>query len=591
MPSSYCVGKIASYDFPDRWPDLLPALFNVVPAGNDAQVYGALKILSDVIEESLSEDQFFGMARDIVKAVTQVAFDENRRANLRALAISIFRGCFNLMDIVKEDHPAEVKAFAEEVLKEWLSFFTTILKAPLPEAPTSDIMRQPEAWDTVISIKMQVVKTLLRVKAVFPNLLTPHSTILFTAVWEELSRLQQPYENLYILNAAQGRMEDTDALPYTLDFLVVEELDFLNQCFRAPPVQAELGKQLEQHKSANEASWMTDVMRMLVSYSRIGCEEQDLWDVDCSLYLVEETSASANYTARIAASDLLIKLGEWYSQKTVDALFSYTQTLFPADKAPWKTQEASLFLFSMLLMDFQDMDKTVPANIVESYLTFVDYTINQPQEPYLRARGYLLGGSLTRAVVTPPALLVRTIGCITSETEEVVQLSCIKALEYFMRSGRVQHERQVPILTAMSQYMATKDPDDLEEFEELVVTLAETIRLAINLDPRIVIHNHDVQSVDLLFVIAKHGSANFQALMLVTDGFEDIVRTLSDTASYSALCSKVLPSLIGAFGTASVTSNDPLITVSIMEERGFSTSADQHVDCHGTADGPCAIWL
>ncbi|KAH7369251.1 armadillo-type protein [Plectosphaerella cucumerina] len=558
--TSYCVGKIASYDFPDRWPDLLPSLFNVVPAGNDAQVYGALKILSDVIEESLSEDQFFGMARDIVKAVTQIAFDEARRPNLRALAISIFRGCFDLMDIVKDDHPTEVKAFADEMLKEWLPFFTTILKAPLPEAQTSGILRQPETWDSIVSIKMQVVKTLLKVKTVFPNLLTPHSTTLFSAVWEELARLQQPYEDLYILNAAQGRMEDTDALPYTLDYLVVEELDFLNQCFRAPPVQAELATQLSQYDSASKVPWMTEVMRMLVSYSRIGCEEQDLWDVDCSLYLVEETSASANYTARIAASDLLIKLGEWYSHNTIDALFSYTQSLFPADKAPWKTQEAALFLFSMLLSDFQDMDKSIPQNITEAYLAFVDFTINQPQEPYLRARGYLLGGSLTRAVETPPALLDRTIACITTESEEVVQLSCIKALEYFMRSSRVPQDRQVLLLTAISQYMTTKDPEDLEELEELVVTLAETIRLAINLDPRIVINNQEVQSVDLLFVIAKHGSANFQALMLVTEGFEDIVRTLSQPEAYAALCTKVLPTLIGAFGTASVTDNDPLVT-------------------------------
>ncbi|KAM0636425.1 hypothetical protein ACHAPW_000710 [Verticillium nonalfalfae] len=563
--TSYSVGKIASYDFPERWPHLLPALFAVIPSGTDAQIYGGLKILSDVIDESLSEDQFFSMAREIVKAVTQVAFDENRRPSLRAQAVSIFRGCFDLMDIVKEDHPTDVKAFADEALKQWFPFFLQVLKTPLPDAPAAGPgdLRQPEPWNGVISIKIQSVKTLLKIKNVFSNLMTPQSVDLFSTVWSELKTLQTPYENLYINNATQGRMEDSDALPFTLDYLVVEELDFLNQCFRALPVVAELARQLEQSATSGESSWMVEVMSMLASYSRIGSEEQGMWDIDCSLYLVEETSASANYTARIAASDLLIKLGEWYSQKTVDAVFAYTQTLFSGDKAPWKTQEASLFLFSMLLSNFHDMDKSIPSPITEAYLALVDYSINQSEEPYLRARGYLLGGNLTRAVQTPAALLDRTIACITTEGEEVVQLSCIKALEYFMRSGRVPADRQVPMLNAISQYMQDKDPDDLEAYEELVVTLAETIRLAINLDARVAIQAQDVQSVDLLFHIAKYASSNFQALMLVGEAFEDIVRSLSDSASYAALCAKVLPTLIAAFNTAAVTENDPLVTTAV----------------------------
>ncbi|KAL2760104.1 hypothetical protein ACRALDRAFT_2045619 [Sodiomyces alcalophilus JCM 7366] len=560
--TSYSVGKIAAQDYPERWPDLLSTLFTVVPGGSDAQVYGGLKILSDVIDETLSEDQFFSMAREIVKAVTQVAFDENRRPNLRALAISIFRGCFDLMDIVKDDHPTEVKGFADEALKEWLPYFLQILKAPLPESapPNSDNLRQPEAWNSVISIKIQVVKTLLKVKTVFPNLLTPHSTALFSGVWSELQNLQGPYEELYINHGAQGRMEDSDALPFTLDFLVVEELDFLNQCFRAPPVIAELAGQLEQHAPGQEVPWMVDITKMLVSYSRIGSEELEMWEIDCSLYLVEETSASANYTARIASSDLLIKLGEWYNQRAVDALFAHTQTLFGPEKAPWVTQEAALFLFSMLLSDFLDMDKVIPDHITQAYLNLVDYTINQSEAPFLRSRGYLLGGNLTRAIPTPPALLDRTIACISSETEEVVQLSCVKALEYFMRSQRVLADRQVPMLAALSQYMQNKDPDELESYEELVVTLAETIRLAINLDPRVVIQAPDVQSVDLLFAIIKHAAANFHAIMIVNESFEDIVGGLSDSASYAALCARVLPTLMAAFNTAAVTENDPLVT-------------------------------
>jgi importin-9 len=228
------------------------------------------------------------MARDIVKVVTDVALNEGRKAILRALAIAVFRGCFDLMDIVKEDHLKEVKGFAEEILKSWNPFFIQVLKARLPEVadrPTT----QPESWNSHIALKLQVVKTLLKIKTVFPNLLLPQSPTLFQAIWEELSLLQVPHGDLYINTGGQGRLEDADGLPYTLDFLVLEELDFLNQCFRAPPVQQELDAQLAAHPSAAETPWVIDLMKIVVAYSRITQEEEDLWDIDCSLYLAEET--------------------------------------------------------------------------------------------------------------------------------------------------------------------------------------------------------------------------------------------------------------------------------------------------------------
>ncbi|TDZ31386.1 Importin subunit beta-5 [Colletotrichum spinosum] len=561
IAASYAIGKIASADFPERWPTLLPTVLGVIPTSTDVQLHGALRVLGDIIDESMSEDQFFTMARDIVKAVTEVALSESRKPNLRALAISVFRSCFDLMDIVKEDHMKEVKGFAEEALKDWYPFFSQVLKTRLPDGPAGERSSQPESWNHIIALKLQVVKTLLKVKSVFPQLLLPHSTGLFTAVWEELSLLQKPHEDLYIsFHEGQSRLEDADNLPYTLDFLILEELDFLNQCFRAPPVQAELEAQLSAHGSAQETPWMVEVMKMVVGYSRISREEEELWDIDCSLYLAEETSVTANYTARTASGDLLIKLGEWYSEKAVDGLFGYTKTLFPGDGSVWRSQEASLYLFNMLLSDFQDMEKPILDAVSQAYLGLVDFAVNQADQPLLRARGYLVGGTLARGFATPPALLDRIIQCITSEESEVVQVACIKAVEGFVRSGRVTPDRQVPIINAIAQYMQNKDPEDMEDADELLVTLAESLRAAIDIDTRIAL-SRDVPSVDLLFMVAKLGASNFQATMLICEAFEEIVRSLSDTASYTALCAKILPTLTAAFNTANVTQDDPLVTV------------------------------
>jgi hypothetical protein len=80
------------------------------------------------------------------------------------------------------------------------------------------------------------------------------------------------------------------------------------------------------------------------------------------------------------------------------------------------------------------------------------------------------------------------------------------------------------------------------------------------MDRRVAISNQS-KALDLLFTIAKHGANNFQVTMLVCEAFEDVVGALRDSASYTTLCAKVLPSLTGAFDVANMTQDNPLVTV------------------------------
>lgn len=564
------MSKIAIVDFPDQWPNLLPALLHLIPNASDPQLHGALKVLSDLVDDSLSEDQFFSVARDIVKVVYDVAVNDSKKSILRALAVSVFRGCFDIMDMVKDEHGPEVKGFADEALTAWSPFFLEIMKETLParlqgddEGYESGRDDQPEAWRGIIALKLQVVKTLMKIRAVFPQLLLPQSPVLFSATWSELSLLQEPYKDMYVDNDQQGRLEDADGLPYTLDFLVLEELDFLQSCLRAPPVQKELEAQLQQHGGISATPWVMDVMKLAVAYAQIPKEEEDLWDIDVNLFLAEETSVTANYTARTACGDLLIKLGEWLHQSALEGLLAYTQVLFASDAATWRTREASLFLLTQLMSDFLDVDKTVAAEVAGAYLGLVDYAINRADEPLLRARGFLVAGILVQSIPDVAlGLLDSTIKSVNSDDAEVVKVACIKALQGFIKAHTVPADRQLAIVASISDFLYSKDLTDLEDADDLLVTLVESLRAAIALDPRIAISG-DSGALDLLFVLAKHGASNFQLTMLVSETFEEIVGALSGGDVYTALCTKVLPSLAGAFDVGNMTQDDPLIEVGI----------------------------
>lgn len=465
----------------------------------------------------------------------------------------------------------EVKAFADEALNAWLPFFLEVMKMELPPrgsiADGSVERREPEEWRGLVALKLQVVKTLMKIRSVFPQLLLPQSPTLFAATWAELSLLQAAFQDMYVDHDEQGRLEDADNLPYTLDFLVLEELDFLQSCLRAPPVQKELEAQLQANNGVQNTPWVLDVMKLAVGYAQIPSEEEGLWDIDVNLFLAEETSVTANYTARTACGDLLIKLGEWLHQGALEGLLTYTKGLFAAQESTWRTKEASLYLLTQLMNDFLDVDKNVPAEVSSAYLEFVDYAVNRPGEELLRARGYLVAGVLVQSASTETfpnlALLDRTIKAVNDDESEVVKVACIKAIQGFIKApGSVPTDRQVPIAVAISDFLNAKDLTELEDADDLLVTLVESLRAAILLDTRVSIHPGS-GVLDLLFLMAKHGAASFQLTMLVNETFEEIVASLSSMGSeaYTALCEKVLPSLTGAFDVGNMTEDNPLTTL------------------------------
>lgn len=562
--ASLVVSKIATADFPEEWPDLLPTVLNVVSSGSDSQLHGALKVLNELVDDCFTDEHFFRVARDLVKAVYDVATNESQKPTLRALAVSVFRSCFDTLEVVMEEHKTEVKGFAEEALAGWIPFFINVLKSPLP-APPANQDEQPDSPELAlhrgsVAFKLQAVKVLMRVRSVFPSVLSPHSPALFSATWQELSTLQPQFHQMYIEDDRQGRLVDADGLPYTLDFLVVEELDFMQACLRAPPVRKELESQLQSQNAT--PGWMTDMMKLAVSYAYITTEDEGLWEIDVNVFLSEEVNVTANYTPRTACGDLVIKLGEWLNTTTVEGLLAYTRALY-SENADWKAKEAALYLLNQLLGDFQDVEKKIGAEAANGYVDFIKHAM-QEEAVFLRARGYLVAGSLTRtsgAALQPVAasFMQASLQAISSDSSEIVKVSCIRALQYYLAAlpPSMTLPQQPVVITTLSNFLSGQDFSDLEDSDDLLMTIVETLRDAMLLDTSTCLNNG---GIDLLFTVASRGASNFQIGLLVTETFEEIASTIAATGNsqYSQLAAKVLPSLMGAFDVATLTEENAL---------------------------------
>lgn len=138
----------------------------------------------------------------------------------------------------------------------------------------------------------------------------------------------------------------------------------------------------------------------------------------------------------------------------------------------------------------------------------------------------------------------------------------MKATQGYTRSN-ISPDRQVNICSAISDFLHSQDLTDLEDSDDLLVMLVESLGSAVHINPSICIAPGS-NVLDLLFVMAKHGASNIQLTMLVNETFEQIVGELASVGpdAYAAVCEKVLPSLTGAFDVGDMTSDSPLKTVS-----------------------------
>lgn len=159
--ASFVVSKIANADYPDQWPSLLDTLLHIIPEASDTRLHGALKVLAELVQDGLDEAQFFRAAQNLVNVLYTVAANNSRKAFLRALAVSVFRECFNTLQVIIEDHKQDVKAFAEHSLSNWVPVFLEVLSTPLgapPEGNQSETDGTLELFRGTVALKVQVAR-------------------------------------------------------------------------------------------------------------------------------------------------------------------------------------------------------------------------------------------------------------------------------------------------------------------------------------------------------------------------------------------------------------------------------------------------
>ena len=215
------------------------------------------------------------------------------------------------------------------------------------------------------------------------------------------------------------------------------------------------------------------------------------------------------------------------------------------------------------MRDFYDVNDAISPEAANQFNEFVKFCIQQ-EDVFLRSRGYLVAGIIAKTAgegFYPSALsyLEATVKAVREDPSEVVQVSCIRALQDLLPGlpQSMTKPFQAPILSTLSDFIAGHDLRDVSEGDDLKFTLADTLRDTIMVDPNIVL---DSIALDVLFNIASSGAGNFQLGMMVTETFEQVVEYVAEQGAdaYIQLCGKVLPPLTGALDVGDMTQENAL---------------------------------
>ncbi|KAH0605511.1 uncharacterized protein H6S33_004733 [Morchella sextelata] len=553
--ASYVVSKIASQDFPEEWPTLVQDLLKLISEGSESQVHGALRVLSDLINDGFSDEQFFSTAKALISVVYGVATHQSRNYSIRALAVHVFFACIEMLEMVKEDHPNAVNDFAKEILDLWVPFFVGTLSGSFPE--TDDI-----TFDGVVTLRIQIIRTIMQIRKVFGSLLAPFLGQIFAVTWQELNTVKDRYVRDFVINETEGKLVDLDSLPYSLDLLVLEQLDFIQTCLKNKAVRDELAR---VSAGGGAGSPLVQMVNATVALSQVASEDEGMWEVDLNVFLCEETSISANYTPRSASGDLILKLGESFQHQTEAALWEYTQQIFKSGESTRQIKEAALFIWDELLSEFAEINRKINPSIASNLLEYVVSAIgsNLEEEQFLRARGYYLAGTLTKAApetVGPRVteLIDQTIRASTTDPSDIVKISCIKVLQKYCEIVDLEIIRpyQASIIGSVRSFLAHKPHDEAEDSQDVLAELMEALRGAVGLNYSIAI-DPNVRVVELIFAIAHNGPTSMHLQSLVQDLFQDIAEELYE--NFVPLCEMMLPFISAALDVGMDGKNHPLM--------------------------------
>lgn len=283
---AYAMARIASYDWPDAWPELFPLLMEALHSMNANVIHGAMRVFIEFAGE-ISDLQIPHIAPILLPEMVKI-FSQPQIYGIRtsSRAASIFSTIAGLIGLMKDFYKGVDKQNLHPFLPDFLS--SCCQQLSLPDGPTSDCGH-----------KMEILKALEVLVKNFPKKIAPCIPNILPPMWSIFTQSVDHYVQTTV-NCVDLSEDPVDEDGEILSFenLVFSVFEFISALVETPKFKKTVDQSLE------------DILFFTMVYMQITDEQIHLWSNDPNQFVEDEDEETLSYSVRISAQYLLLTLCE-----------------------------------------------------------------------------------------------------------------------------------------------------------------------------------------------------------------------------------------------------------------------------------------
>ncbi|CAA0242529.1 unnamed protein product [Arabidopsis thaliana] len=370
------ISSIATYDWPEEWPELVPFLLKLISdPSNTNGVHGALRCLA-LLSGELDDKEVPTLVPVLFPCLhAVVSSPQSYDKYIRGKALTIVYSCIYVLGAMSGVYKTETTTLVTPVLKVWMNQFSLILEHPMQR-------EDPDDW----SLRMEVLKCLNQFVQNFPSLIESELMAIMRPLWHTFESSLQVYLRSSIDGAEDsydGRY-DSDGEEKSLDTFVIQLFEFLSTIVSS------------RRLSKTIAGNVRELVYQTVAFLQITEQQVHTWSMDVNQFVADEDEGS--YSCRISGILLLEEVINTFGSEGINAVVDAAGKRFQESQREnsasslswWRLREAVLFTLASLsdqLVEAEDL-RIDPANLAKfiEQLIMEDTGIGYHECPFLYAR-------------------------------------------------------------------------------------------------------------------------------------------------------------------------------------------------------------
>lgn len=269
----------------------------MLQTGNPDAVHGAMRVVTELAKNDLSEDQLVPVVRDLVPALLSILGSPQSHCFLtRADTVSVYRQILSMLAMLKDEHPDTVRQALDQMAPVWLDAFSQLLAV---DAATETM----QSWDS-LALRIQIFRVVLSFQGTFPRYLSPHVPAFLRLSILNLTSLLPIFHSHYVSSDPDAPEppipEEAYAVKMDLDDLASAIFEFLE-----PTVRVAQSKDTLVTKDNQGTSVMETIIGLVLTYTQVTRGQEEEWEEDPNAFVEDEDEDNMAYSLRIVGHDLM----------------------------------------------------------------------------------------------------------------------------------------------------------------------------------------------------------------------------------------------------------------------------------------------